>query len=177
MQTILELEQDTEFNDIIKDIISNDTVLQMKNYIQHFDTNCFQHCKTVAYYSYLMCKKLGLDYCSAARAGMLHDLFLYDWRKPRPDGKGLHGFRHPRTALNNASKLFELNEIEQDIILKHMWPLTIKLPKYKESYIITLADKYATYLENKDYIVHNFKFQKYYRYSYVFLSMLVIKLF
>ena len=33
MQTILELEQDTEFNDIIKDIISNDTVLQMKNYI------------------------------------------------------------------------------------------------------------------------------------------------
>ena len=76
MQTILELEQDTEFNDIIKDIISNDTVLQMKNYIQHFDTNCFQHCKNVAYYSYLMCKKLGLDYRSAARAGMFHDLFL-----------------------------------------------------------------------------------------------------
>ena len=74
-------------------------------------------------------------------------------------------------------KIFELNEIEQDIILKHMWPLTVKLPKYKESYIITLADKYATYLENKNYIVHNFKFQKFYRYSYVFLSMLIIKLF
>lgn len=177
MQTILELEKDTEFNNIIKDIIDNETVLQMKNYIQHFNTTCFDHCKTVAYYSYLMCKELGLDYHSAARAGMLHDLFLYDWRKPRPNGKGLHGFRHPRLALNNSMKLFELNSIEQDCILKHMWPLTVKFPKYKESYIITIADKYATYLENKDYIVNNFKFQKYYRYGYVFLSMLFIKLF
>lgn len=175
MQTIIE--ENKEFNDIIKDIVANETVLQMKNYIQHFNTNCFDHCKTVAYYSYLMCKELGLDYRSAARAGMLHDLFLYDWRKPRPDNKRLHGFRHPRTALNNAMKLFELNEIEKDIILKHMWPLTVKLPKYKESYIITLADKYATYLENKDYIVNNLKFQKYYRCSYLFLSMLVINWF
>lgn len=171
------LEKNTEFENIIEDIINNETVLQMKNYKQHFDTDCFEHCKTVAYYSYLMCKKLGLDYVSAARAGMLHDLFLYDWRKPRPDGKKLHGFRHPRIALNNAMKLFELNEIEQDIILKHMWPLTIALPKYKESYIITIADKYATYLENKSYITSNLRFQKCYRYAYLFFSICFIKLF
>lgn len=107
--------------------------------------------------------------------GMLHDLFLYDWRKPRPDGKKLHAFHHPRTALDNASKIFDLNEKEQDIILKHMWPLTVVLPKYKESYIITLTDKYATFLENKETIKNNFKFQRVYRYTYVFLSLLIIR--
>lgn len=174
MQTAIEDKEEIEFNSIIEELIQNDTVQQMKNYRQHFQTSCFDHCKTVAYYSYKMCKRLGLDYTSAARAGMLHDLFLYDWRKPRPDGKGLHGFRHPRVALNNAMRLFELNKIEQDAILKHMWPLTVILPKYKESYIITIADKYATFLENKQSIKENFKIQKCYRYTYLFLSMLII---
>ena len=86
---------------------------------------------------------------------MLHDLYLYDWRKPRPDGKGLHAFRHPRTALNNAMKIFDLNKVEQDAILKHMWPLTIILPKYKVSYIITIADKYATFIDNVNHLKKN----------------------
>ena len=141
-----------EFNLIISDLVQNDTVQQMKNYRQHFDTTTFDHCMTVAYSAYKMCKALHFDYKSAARAGMLHDLFLYDWRKPRPDGKGLHAFRHPRTALNNAMKLFNLNKIEQDAILKHMWPLTVIPPRYKESFIITIADKYATLSENVKYL-------------------------
>ena len=143
---------DEEFNLIIKDLVENDTVQQMKKYRQHFDTTTFDHCVTVAYCAYKMCKALHFDYKSAARAGMLHDLYLYDWRKPRPDGKGLHAFRHPRTALNNAMKIFDLNKIEQDAILKHMWPLTVILPRYKESYIITIADKYATLSENVKYL-------------------------
>ena len=141
-----------EFNLIISDLVQNDTVQQMKNYRQHFDTTTFDHCMTVAYSAYKMCKALHFDYKSAARAGMLHDLFLYDWRKPRPDGKGLHAFRHPRTALNNAMKIFNLNKIEQDAILKHMWPLTVIPPRYKESFIITIADKYATLSENVKYL-------------------------
>ena len=32
-----------------------------------------------------MAKKLGLDYVSATRGAMLHDLFLYDWRTPKKD--------------------------------------------------------------------------------------------
>lgn len=136
-----------EFISIVSDIMENETVLEMKKYRQHFQTTCYEHCLTVAYYNYIICKKLNLDYVSASRAGMLHDLFLYDWRKPRPDGKGLHAFRHPRTALNNASKIFNLNNKEKDIILKHMWPLTVVFPKYKESFIITLTDKYAAIVD------------------------------
>ena len=50
-----------EFNLIIADILNNDTVNQMKNFRQHYDTSCFEHCKEVAFYSYLVCKKLNLD--------------------------------------------------------------------------------------------------------------------
>ena len=69
-----------EFNSIISDIINNDAVKEMKKYNQHYDCDCYSHCLDVAYTSYLICKKLKLDYRSAARAGMLHDFFLYDWR-------------------------------------------------------------------------------------------------
>ena len=34
-----------EFFDIIKDIISNDTVKEMKNYRQHCNTSCYKHCR------------------------------------------------------------------------------------------------------------------------------------
>lgn len=163
-----------EFNLIIDDLISNETVQKMKNYKQHYDTSCFEHCKNVAFYSYLICKKYHLDYISVARAGMLHDLFLYDWRKKQNGRKGLHAFTHPKTALQNALKLFPLNEKEMDIILKHMWPVTLSFPKYTESYIITFVDKFCAIQESINAYKSKKGIQKFYRYAYVFLSMLVI---
>lgn len=163
-----------EFNLIIEDLVSNETVQKMKYYKQHYDTSCFEHCKNVAYYSYLICKKYHLDYIAASRAGMLHDLFLYDWRVRENDRKGLHAFTHPRTALENASNLFDLNEKEVDIILKHMWPVTIRFPKYAESYIITFVDKYCALQESIKAYKSKKKLQVAYRYAYVFLSMFII---
>ena len=107
---------------------------------------------------------------------MVHDLFLYDWRKRQDDRKGLHAFTHPRTAYENASKLFDLNEKEKDIILKHMWPVTVALPKYKESYILTLVDKYCALNESYQEIFNRFCQKKFFRYAYVFLCFLFIKL-
>lgn len=166
-----------EFDLIIVDLLANPTVQKMNLYRQHYDTSCLEHCLNVAYYNYVVCKKLGLDYTSATRAGMLHDLFLYDWRKRQPNRKGLHAFRHPRIALKNSKQLFNLNKKEEDIILKHMWPLTIIPPKYKESYIITLVDKYCALLEFYKYYSKNMKFKKAYRYAYVFLSLIVLPIF
>lgn len=165
-----------EFNLIISDILNNDTVNEMKKFRQHYDTNCFEHCRNVAFYSYLICKKFNLDFEAVARAGMLHDLFLYDWRRKTKERKRWHGFRHPRIALNNANKLFVLSEKEQDIILKHMWPLTIVPPKYKESFIVSCADKYCAIKESFEHYKKNCKLQKAYRYAYVFLSLIVFKI-
>lgn len=163
-----------EFELIIKDLVSNETVQKMNEFRQHYNTSCFEHCKHVAYYSYLICKKYHLDYKAAARAGMLHDLFLYDWREKRNGRKGFHAFTHPKTSLQNASKLFILNEKETDIILKHMWPVTLKFPKYLESYIVTFVDKYCAIQESLKAYKSKPRLQVMYRYAYVFLSMLII---
>ena len=140
---------DKQYMDIVKDILENDTVKQMKQYRQHFNTSCFDHCLFVSYNLYLICKKKKLDYISAARAGMIHDLFLYDWRKRQEGRKGLHAYTHARTAYENASKFCKLNDKEKDIILKHMWPVTFAFPKYRETFWITYVDKYVDFIERK----------------------------
>ncbi|MBR1739425.1 MAG: HD family phosphohydrolase [Ruminococcus sp.] len=141
-----------EYFEFVKDLLDHEVVSKMKEFRHHYGTTCYQHCLNVSYYNYLVCRKLGLDAKSAARAGMLHDLFLYDWHHaPRKRGELPHGFRHPQIAFENASKHFELGKREEDMIKTHMWPLTFKPPKYAESYVIVCIDKYAALLEFSTY--------------------------
>jgi len=144
---IEEILQDKEYIEIISELLKNEKVIQMKKYRQHHNTSCYDHCLLVSYNTYLICKKNKLDYISAARAGLLHDLFLYDWRKRENGRKGLHAFTHPKLALKQAMSITNLNVREQDIIKNHMWPVTPQLPKFKETYIITLVDKYFAVAE------------------------------
>lgn len=168
------INNDLEFLSIIKDLINNETVQEMKNYRQHYETSCFEHCYIASFYCYRICKKLHLDYISASRAAMLHDLFLYDWRKRQPDRKGLHAFTHPRISYENASKLFDLNEKEKDIILKHMWPLTVIPPKYLESLILTLVDKYCALSESAHVWKKRIFSKKALRHTYLLLILSII---
>jgi len=135
-----------EYKDCISDLAQNESICSMESFIQHSNVTCLEHSMYVSYISYSVCKRLGLDYRSAARGGLLHDFFLYDWHITKSD-KGLHGFTHPYTALKNANMLFCLNDLEKDIIVKHMWPLTVKLPKYKETFIVVFVDKYCAFME------------------------------
>lgn len=166
---------DEEFQKIIKELINNDTVQEMKNYRQHYETTCFDHCYMAAYYCYLICKKYDLDYKSATRGAMLHDLFLYDWRVRQPDRKGFHAFTHGKKACENACKLFDLNEKEKDMIIKHMWPVTIEFPKSIEGFILTLVDKYCALSESFEVIKSRLFMKQTFRYAYLFLSLLVIR--
>ena len=54
-------EENQEFYECIKDIISHPVVLQMKNFYQHCDTDCYDHCLNVAYNNFRICRHLGLD--------------------------------------------------------------------------------------------------------------------
>ena len=115
----------SEFYSEVKDIAEHPVVLRMKLYPHHGSTNCYQHCMNVAYYNYQWCRFLHLDARSAARAGMIHDLFLYDWHThAKKTGDRFHGLTHPEKSYQNARKFFDLNHIERDIILNHMWPVT-----------------------------------------------------
>lgn len=132
------------------DLIDAPEIIHLKKITHHISTTRFQHCLNVSYYGYIICRKLHLDARSAARAGLLHDLFYYDRREynfSREKGQPSHSSRHSYVALMNANRLTDINPKEHDMIIKHMWPMTLALPKYKETYIITLVDKYCAVLE------------------------------
>ena len=164
------IQNDKEFQSLIKELIENETVLEMKEYRQHYETNCFEHCYRASYYCYKICKKLGLDYKSAARGAMLHDLFLYDWRE-KSDRKGLHAYTHGRCALNNANELFDLNKVEQNMILRHMWPVTLTPPRYIESFILTIVDKHCVIEEFNEHLSKN----KVLKYAYILFTAVFLK--
>ncbi len=170
-----EIDNNEEFQNLIQELITNNTVQQMKNYRQHYETTCFDHCYVASYYCYLICKKYHLDYKSATRAAMLHDLFLYDWRI-KNGRKGFHAFTHGKLACKNACELFDLNPKEKDIITKHMWPVTPALPKSAEGFILTLVDKYCAISESLEVIKSQLFMKKAFRYAYLFLSLIIIKI-
>ena len=163
LSSLNEITLDNEYILYISDLLESDEVNSMKKYIQHGTTTTFDHCLKVSYVSYKIAKKLNLDARSTARAGLLHDLFLYDWHKVI-DKKPLfqkHGFTHPMKALENACRYFNLNDIEKDIIEKHMWPLTFRhIPKYKESIIVTFVDKYCSTKETFEPLINRLKKKK-----------------
>lgn len=133
-----------EFRNIIKDIINNDSFKKMKDIKQHRFSNCYEHSVNVATKCFIYAKKrnLKIDVKSMVRGALLHDFYLYDWRENKKKYKG-HGFTHPSVALENAMREFsDLNDVEKDIILSHMWPLIFfKFPKYKESFLVCFSDK------------------------------------
>lgn len=143
-------QSDKEYYSIIQDILANDEFLKLKNFYHH-NSSIYDHSLKVSYLSYLISKKLKFDYVSAARGGLLHDFFLYDWRNhdlPELAKNKYHGLEHPKIALKNSMDQFELSKIEKDIIIKHMWPLTILPPRYKESFVVTFVDKYIASKES-----------------------------
>lgn len=113
-----------------------------KAYLQHGNVSSYDHSVSVAYISVWMARRLHIDVDmrSLVRGALLHDYFLYDWHAPDPEHKW-HGFIHARKALENAARDFDLNAIEGDVIEKHMFPLTLGPPRYKESAIVCCADK------------------------------------
>lgn len=136
----------------IKEAAVNSRLHEEDAYTQHGNTSCLMHSIAVAYYSHRFALKLGgkkVRHNELIRGALLHDYFLYDWHtKPFHEENGLHGFSHPKTAWQNASRDYALTKCESDIIRKHMFPLTItKLPLCRESWIVTAVDKWLSLYE------------------------------
>lgn len=132
------------------DILKSKNFISTKAHIQHGNMTVNHHCMNVAKYSLVISEKLGIS-CQKEeliRGALLHDYFLYDWHvgdyaKPYK----LHGLYHPGRALRNALKEYPLTPREQDIIKKHMWPLTVVPPMCREAWIVTAADKWCSLME------------------------------
>ena len=116
---------------------------------RHHDASTLDHVLKVSYLSWRVCRAFGWNSREAARGGLLHDFFPYDWHDrddpAKPDAP--HAFAHPRVAVANARRYFSITAREENIIVRHMWPVTLIPPRYKESWIISLADKIVAALE------------------------------
>ncbi len=132
---------DEEFYLIVDDLLNQEMVKNLINFKQHGFQSRLEHCIGVSYMSYRVGKRLKLDYIAMARGGLLHDLFFYDWRTTKFE-EGSHAYMHPRIAVNNAKKITNLTETEEDIILNHMMGSTLDIPKTKEGFLVSMVDKY-----------------------------------
>lgn len=141
--------QDEYFNKECLNTAENSRLAAEKDFIQHGSTSCLMHSIAVAYFSYKAAKKLRFirfSYGELIRGALLHDYFLYDWHIADKSHR-LHGFFHAAKALANARRDFRLTEREQDIIAKHMFPMTLYPPKFRESALICIVDKLCSLYE------------------------------
>ena len=137
-----------EFYEIIEPIITNEEFLKRKNFSHHGEESVYDHSLKVGFLAFKMAKKLKLDAKSTAIGGILHDFYTTPWVNSEKTKKiwKMHGFTHAKIAYDNALTYFSkyMNSKIKDIILKHMWPLNIKLPRYREAWLVTLADKWVS---------------------------------
>lgn len=134
-----------EFYDIIKDLLYTTEVQELKQYTHHIFNNRFNHSLQVAYLTYVVTKRLKGQYIQATRAALLHDLFYYDCKLDNIK-MAQHIIDHPHIALDNALKLTTLTQLEQNMILSHMWqPFNYcTKPKTKEAWVLTWMDKLSS---------------------------------
>ena len=137
---------ETLFTDTARPLLENPMVAKLSQYGHHREKTRLEHVKEVAGISFLWSKRLALDSDAIVRGALLHDLFFYDWLR---EGPRWHGFRHHNIALRNAREITALSKKEEDIIKKHMWPLTVVPPRYMESLVVSLVD---TFCSARDYL-------------------------
>ncbi len=138
MKKKVSLLETCEFDSIINDIKNHVEFLKLKEELHH-GISRYEHSMRVAKTTYIITKKLHLDYERATRAALLHDFFFDEQLKEYNAKETLK--MHPDYALQNAKKYFEVDEKQSNMIRAHMYPVYLEKPKYKESWALTVADK------------------------------------
>lgn len=128
-----------EYRGLVQSILDNPEFKKLQRYKQHFQTTRFMHSLNVSYISWLIARKLGWDAKTAARAGLLHDFCVYDFKDKLPKGE-IQAYYHPRVAASTSERHFLISDKERQAILSHMFPLG-PLPESREAWLISLADK------------------------------------
>lgn len=134
-----------EYEEIIKDIIQHPEFQKRKEYMHHENESVYEHSLKVSFLAYRIAKFLHLKNSrDIAIGGILHDFYDKPWQERTEKTKLLkkHGFVHAKEASKNAYRYFPeyMNPKINDMIIKHMFPLNVKPPKYLGSWIVNLSD-------------------------------------
>lgn len=128
---------------LVSDILANPKFAELRHCKHHRGMSRLDHCIHVSYSCFRFCRRHNLSCIeTAARGGLLHDFFLYDYGgRDGMNHRFTHGFSHPRDALDNASSEFTLSGSERNVILRHMFPLTLIPPTNVAGWLVTWFDK------------------------------------
>lgn len=137
---VLNVEDKKLFYDCVERLNKEIDFESLKQYKHHFKTTTYHHSVGVAYFSFYISKlmRLKCDEETLIYGALLHDYFLYDCHSGE---KSFHLFKHPNISAQNAKRDWKINAIQENIIKRHMFPITLIPPKYKESILVSLADK------------------------------------
>ena len=141
-------QENQEFQSFYQALACQSGFERIDQYLQHGSTTRLVHSVAVAYYSYRLARfsRLSFHWEELVRGALLHDYFLYDAQDGDPAHKW-HWTRHPGIAAENAKEELDLTSIEEDTIRCHMFPLTVKPPKYREGVVVSLVDKVCSVCE------------------------------
>lgn len=140
----MSLKSNQEFHEIVSDIINHEQFKQL-DFELHHGISRYGHSLRVAKYTYKISKKMHWDFKKITRAALLHDFFFDSQLESY--GKAKTWCKHPEVSILNAKRYFEIDELQENIIISHMFPSCKILPKYKESWLVTCVDKCVSFYE------------------------------
>ena len=145
---IITTEEQNRLETIYQAFLNDEKILRMKDISMHRGSNCYIHSFKVAKKAIkksLNRKDVNLEV--VLLGAILHDYYLYDWRKDRSKRKG-HGKNHPKIASANASRDFDIPPEVKEVIETHMWPFNFKqYPHSREAKLVANADNYVATVE------------------------------
>ena len=145
----LTIEEKEKLENIYQKFLYDDKILKMKEVNMHRGSNTYIHCFKVAKLAIkrALRRKRRLNLESILIASILHDYYLYDWRKDKSKKKK-HAKNHPFIASENAKRDFNIEKFTSEIIEEHMWPINFKnFPKTTEARIVNNADNSIAFIE------------------------------
>ena len=86
------------------------------------------------------------------RGSLLHDIGMTEtpvfrspsWKK---------AYSHPDRGAELAREEYRANEVQEDAVRRHMWPICVVPPKHREGWIVLAADKISSAKELLDAIL------------------------
>ena len=136
-----------DYIDCVSPLLENAQVQSMRRWPHHLTVSCYDHSVNVSMMAYRIAVHMGCDGRAAARAGLLHDFYLYA-AKDFGYTPFQQAIAHPKAALKNAQALCpDLSEIEADAIANHMWPVSAHRPHSRVALAVNLADKTCCVME------------------------------
>lgn len=143
-------EQKEKLEQIYQSFLHDEKIMRMKDIPMHRGSSCYMHSFKVAKLAIkraLRSRRKNISLEVILIGAILHDYYLYDWRKDRSKLKG-HAKKHSMVAAENALRDYDISPEIKKVIESHMWPFNFKnYPNTYEAKIVNTSDTAVAFRE------------------------------